>query len=524
MRILLLPQFTTTAFLAGMAGLLLLVDGLLPARPVNWSKVIMGLFFFGLMCLIRDEVALLLGAIAGPFLLERLGLKGWRRLLGTALACIGIFVSLQGIDHWAYHRDPAWAEFSEYNHMRGEIQDTPLARLIPKAAPAVGWTENDAWLFSNCYFPDRDVYAGVSKMQVSKIRDLWDKLKMLQREEPTPSGPSVTGSQPAAMWTVTSLLLLPNMYRTETLKPSDSARVMNLAILNAIWCIFAAGILRRRIATVLLIYYALFWVIGFYLLTTAHLPERVSYNFSLFIHAICLYWATGFQNLTATTTTRTNWFEYYRVRFWRPRALRLAALVSLSVWAIFYLFNVSMLSRTLAAYRYNQNAKYLTEKICGTPIRTLLPAGKTPLLVELPSDSLFEDLSDPSAERLPFFVEPAYGWSTQSPLSRQTLARYHADPHSLSVVGRPDIFFLMIPSWIAPLKTFYQEHYGLKIRFDMALNTDDMPQFKECHTYLYHPHIDDGTTPRIEWRNGFSSDAMDFKTSFLARLQSLILR
>jgi hypothetical protein len=486
-RILLLPQFTTTAFLAGMAGLLLLVDGLLPTHPVNWSKVIIGILFLSVMCLIREQVALLCGAIAGPFFLERLGLKEWKRLLGTALACIALFASLQGINHWAYHRDPAWAEFSEYNYMRGELNETPLGGLIPKAAPAVGWTENDAWLFSHFYFPDRDVYPGVFEMRVSKMRDLLDKVNTLQQEEPTQSVPSVTKS-----------LFLPKMYLSYPGNSGHSAWLMNLAILNAIWCTFVARILRRRIATVLLIYYAIFWLLGCYLLTTGRLPERVAYNFPLFINAIFLYWATGFQNLTATEPTRANWLEYYTGRLWRTRTLRFAALVSVSVWAFSYLASVSILTSTLVAVNsYYQNVKYISQEICPS-IRTLLPvpAGKTPLLLTFPSDSLLESslFSYRSAERGLFFEVPAYGWSTQSPLLSRILERHHLDSYSLSVVDRPDIFFLMKPEWIAPLKMFYHEHYGLGIRFDMVLNTDDMPQFKECQTHLYHARIDDGTT------------------------------
>ena len=90
-HILLCLQFTTTAFLAGTAGLLLLVDGLRPGCPAHWPKVTAGIAFVGLMCLVREPVMLLLAVIACPFLLERLGLAGWRRLLGTGLACAGIF-------------------------------------------------------------------------------------------------------------------------------------------------------------------------------------------------------------------------------------------------------------------------------------------------------------------------------------------------------------------------------------------------------------------------------------------------
>ncbi len=44
-HILLHLQFTTTAFLAGTAGLLLMVDGLQMGNPVNWPRVITGISF-----------------------------------------------------------------------------------------------------------------------------------------------------------------------------------------------------------------------------------------------------------------------------------------------------------------------------------------------------------------------------------------------------------------------------------------------------------------------------------------------
>jgi hypothetical protein len=493
-HILLHLQFTTTAFLAGTAGLLWLVDGVLPAHPVNWPKVIVGIFFFSLMCLIRQEVVPLFCAIAAPFLLERLGLREWKRVLGTALAGIGIFVSLNGVNNWAYQHDSAWAEFTEYNHARSKIHGTPLVQFIPQAAAAVGWTKNDGLMFSHFYFPDRDLYAGASKMQ-----HLLDKLKTLQRDGAAPSVNEGFLNDRPTRPPLTRLLFLPNMYLTDSGDAGDSARLMNLAILNAIWCIFAAGVLRRRIATVLVINYVIFWVIGFYLLTTLRLPERVAYNFPLFIHAICLYWATGFRDLTAKLPDKANRFDCYAVKSWRPKVLRMAGLAFLSVWAIFYLFNVSMLAESLrSANNDHQYLRYYVSQIIFTPIRRLLPAGKTPLLIALPADSVLEQslFFHPSREKVPFAMVP-YGWPSQSPLFNQVLELHHLDPYSLSVVSRPDTYFLMTPMWIGQLKMLYYEHYGLQIRFDMVINTDDMPLFNDCHIYLYRARLDEGTSDRV---------------------------
>jgi hypothetical protein len=466
-HILLHPQFTTTAFLAGTAGLLLLVDGLRPGHPAQWPKSAAGIALVGLMGLVREPVALLLAVIAGPFLLERFGLAGWRRLLGTGLACAGILLVLHGINRLAYQRDPAWAEFLEYNRMRGEIHVTALAAFIPQAAPAVGWSENDGWMFSQFYFSDPDVYAGVPQMRVFLA-----KLKALARDEP------------AASWRFPArFLFLPKMFQ------GDARLLMQLAILNAIWCLFAAGVFRRRCLVTLLVSYGLFVVLGFYLLRTARLPERVAYNIPLFVHAICLYWATGFRNLPVTAT-RPGRADVFVAPLWRAKIFRPLTLVLVPVWAFLYLFSLVQLTQSLwLANNYNRNLEQISHKIV-KPLRTLLPDQKPPILIPMPLDSVLERcvFFYPSAEKAPFFLVP-YGWITRSPLFSQILERHRLRPYSLSLVDRPDVFFLMGTRWLEPLRIFYREHYGLDVRFDRVLNTDGMPPFEDCRLYLYQAHL-----------------------------------
>ena len=473
MRILLHLQFTTTAFLAGTAGLLLLVDGLRPGHPAHWTKVIAGIALASLMCLIREPIALLFGVVAGPFFLERLGPAEWRRLLGTGLAFVGIFLLLHGINRWAYQRDRAWAEFSEYNRMRGEIHITPLAKFIPQAAPEVGWSENDGWMFSKFYFSEQEVYAGELKMHL-----LLDKLRFLARTEPAPS------------WTFSAkFLFLPLIFIR------DASTLMMLAILNASWCVLAAGAFRRRCLVALLISYGLFAMLSFYLLTTARLPERVAYNYPLLINAICLYWATGFPNLNVHSI-RTRCLNALFAPSCRAKVLRLVALSLFYVWAALYLFSLSKLAQSLwSANASNRNLEHISHKILG-PVRTLMPDRRLPVLIAMPFDSVLEQsiFFWPSAEKPPFYLVP-YGWITHSPLFNQILGRHHLQPYSLSLVDRPDVFFMMETRWIGPLRIFYREHYGLDIRFDMVLNTNAMPQFEDCKLHLYQAHIVDYKTP-----------------------------
>jgi hypothetical protein len=468
-HILLHLQFTTTAFLAGTAGLLLLVDGMQPRQPLHWPKTLAGVAFVGLMCLVREPVALLMVAVAGPFLLERFGLAGWRRLLGAALASTGLLLLLHGVNHWAYQRDPTWAEFSEYNRLRGEIHDTPLEKFIPQATPAVGWSRNDGWIFSKQFFPDPDVYAGLPRIQLFLA-----KLRTVAWDEPT-----------SHRTPLMRFLSLPDLFG------HDAGILMKLAVLNAIACLFAAGAFRYRCLVTLLISYGFFAVLEAYLFKMARLPERVSYNIPLFINAICLYWAAGFQK-RPVAANQPNRTEVSPVPFWRAGILRLLALVLLTIWGARYLAYLSLLAQNLwFANAQNQNLKQISRQILA-PIRKLMPAPQKPVLIALPNDSTLEQclFFYPPAKKAPFYLVP-YGWITYSPIYNQILEQHHLHPFLLSLVDRPDIFFLMRYNWewLQPLTIFYHEHYGLNIRFDPVVNTDEMPRYKECQLYLYQAHI-----------------------------------
>jgi hypothetical protein len=229
---------------------------------------------------------------------------------------------------------------------------------------------------------------------------------------------------------------------------------------------------------------------------TARLPERVSYNIPLFIHAICLYWATGFHNLPAAII-RPDRLNVVLAPPWRAKALRLAALALVDIWAVLYL--VCLAEWTLGMWSvntYNRNLERISHQIL-MPIRALMPAHKTPILIAMPFDSVLERciFFNHSAEKAPFFLVP-HGWITHSPLFNQILERHRLRPYSLSLVDRQDVFFLMnARRWLEPLRIFYREHYGLDIRFDMVLNTDRMPQYEDCRLYLFQAHAAGDKTP-----------------------------
>jgi len=216
-RILLRPQFTTTAFLAGMVGLLLVVDGMSSSPPGRSVRLIAGFLLFSLMSLIREPVAPLLLIMAFPFLAERFGFSAWRRLAVVYVLSAILFIGLHGLNQWAYSRHPGWARFSQYNALRGEIHGTELGRLVEKAAPVVGWNQNDTKMFIDSYYPESELYGSVATM-----RALHSTLKETAKQQPLISNFSVL------------YLFLPKLLGR------DAGLLMWLALLNGAWCLYFA--------------------------------------------------------------------------------------------------------------------------------------------------------------------------------------------------------------------------------------------------------------------------------------------
>jgi hypothetical protein len=466
-RILLRPQFTTTAFLVGMAGLLLLVDGLSLPQPPRWGRVIAGFALVSLMFLIREPVAPMLMVVAAPFLVERFGLSGWRRLFGVGVFCALLFVALQGINQWFYRHDPAWGEFEQYNNLRGQIHGTLLGRLVERTAPTVGWNENDAKMFLQSYFPDQDTYASLDKM-----RTLHANLQQAAKSEPFLRNFSGL------------YLFLPKLLGR------DAGLVMWLAILNAAWCLFFAGNQRARFLITLAGTYLVLVILSFYMRETARLPARVTYNMPLFLNAMCFYWASGFSPTLYADSN--NFFRNCLATLRRVGLMRLPLGGALVPWVAAYVYLVSEVGQNMWWHNSLHRNLSVVSQAVQRPIETLRPGGKKPTVVVLPFNTVLEQspFFRPAGMEAPCFFVP-YGWLTHSPIFDQILDQHQLYPYSTSVLDRPDVFFLMDTRWLEPLQKFYFDHYALNVRFDLVLNTDNSADYRNCQLHLYQGHVVD---------------------------------
>jgi hypothetical protein len=462
-RILLLLQFTTTAFVAGAAGLLLLVDGLQPGRPTSWPRVVAGLVFTTVMTMVRGPVAPFLVLVGLPFLIERLGLANWKRLVAPGIACAGLLLAVTGFNRWYYEKDKAWSGFMEFNTLRGSFQDTPLVVSALHTAPRAGWSINDIQVFGNFYGADPEVFGSSPR-----LRAFIEKVKAL--------------SPPQPRRFALKYFFLPNMFA------QDSAVLMEIAFLNALWCVLTAGAFRRRCAIALLASFGIFTALSFYLLSTARLPERVSYNMCLFASLICLYWASSFAVGGMADTAGGA------LRRWRdlvnahPARRWSVILIIFAVVGECGFMSAKIVPRLAFVNSMNHHVGEISGQIF-EPVRKLLPDGK-PIFVMLPYNCTVERCAIfyPGLEKIPCFLIPP-GWLMQSPIFFQTLEQHRLVPYSLSLLDRRDVFFLMESQWVQPLEIFYREHYGLEISITQVMNTDADPEYAHCQLHVYQAHV-----------------------------------
>ncbi|HUO58336.1 MAG TPA: hypothetical protein VMV05_09215, partial [bacterium] len=159
-------QFDMTAVLAAQAGILLFafsMEALPPGErsgPLLFSTAL--LFLSGL---IRFEAPFLVFLLFLPWWASKavsretrrgfFGGKFWASLVVLAFSALWIFQFA-----W-FQRDGRWREFADFDHARVTLQDYRILRYSPETQPvfkAVGWTENDLWLFKNWFLADSRKY------------------------------------------------------------------------------------------------------------------------------------------------------------------------------------------------------------------------------------------------------------------------------------------------------------------------------------------------------------------------------
>jgi len=156
-RFLLLPQFTTTAFMIGLAGVLLLLSTTIPMLV----RVSVGATLILLCGLIRVDVLWILLPMMGPLLLYAFWTSTpFPILMGVML---GAGMAL-GADHYMEVGSSSreWREFMVFNDVRGWLYDSPFHDCsIVENDLLVGaqWSRNDFLMMKSGFMDTRSVYS-----------------------------------------------------------------------------------------------------------------------------------------------------------------------------------------------------------------------------------------------------------------------------------------------------------------------------------------------------------------------------
>jgi hypothetical protein len=170
-------QFTKTAFLAGLGGILLLATTLQQdsSYRISWYRrffrLASGIFLLILSLFIRDR-SLMLACVASLPVIGFLAWSAWktgttRRFL-TVLASVSfVLLTLGFIALSIYTQSPGWDRFNRLNPLKSAFLDYQHVSYTTTTQPyfqEVGWSENDYRCLMSWWYVDPQVYSP-EKMQ-----------------------------------------------------------------------------------------------------------------------------------------------------------------------------------------------------------------------------------------------------------------------------------------------------------------------------------------------------------------------
>lgn len=172
------PQFTTVAFLAAQAAILVWWTGIRDGRDLTGTRFLFFLLFLGASALIRSDSALLalLIALPGSFLLAAgprvtkppgVAFRKWFLHLGLpVLTGLSLVLFLRAYNYRQYEGNQAWQGFYSFHEVRIKFMDYSYAPQDAAVYDEVGWSENDVSLIKKWFFPDPTTF---NQEKVSRV-------------------------------------------------------------------------------------------------------------------------------------------------------------------------------------------------------------------------------------------------------------------------------------------------------------------------------------------------------------------
>jgi hypothetical protein len=429
-------QFTTTAFAAGISGLLLLLR--LKETTVKKSLTLSALAVTMLVTagLIRGSVFYAMLAIGLPLIIfKAYQQKNLHNLIALAISAL-LFLAASNYDSFSYQKDPDWNYYSQYNSLRANLTDYPQYAYDENTKDiynAVGWTENRVNMFRSWSFADRDIFA---------LEDLTYIVEHIE------AGPVRDISSTFSAFFFGLVLV----------------RHTDLSGFLFTFAVFIMTILVVRREDKQYWYVALLMVTAaaVYLAYGGRLPARVLYPLLYFLCCYAFYFLTK---------DRNNVFRYIQ-NLSRHRGYIYIALTLICI-GIFLLDAQKSYNNKAVQERINQNLEQLNSQqyIYAT---WPFPGRFYPLIF--------------SVNYIPKFYNPdtiipdtiSFGGSfTHSPHNYRRLSKFDVKNVYLALVERDDILLVAEPERIEGLLAeFMKENYNITIRAEQVVITPDVPTFR----------------------------------------------
>lgn len=420
--LLLHPQYTSAAFLAGMGGLFLFAvafDAPPAERRVTLACAV-GLLWLAVV--IRDSAGVYLLLLGAPWLVGIYLRTRQRAVWVTLGVLIAGMLALQGYQHFCY-RAPEWRAYLPYRDARSALYDFPGLRgdyqprtltwaykqdaRTTSALKQVGWSGNDAGMFLNLLAPTGN--APFDQQSLQKLSRLVSHPRTIA-ETVGEFSLTLFGQ---ALWLLTSLCLLTVVVCFLVVTPAQR------------WVIGAtlAGMLLFEC--------------GF--AYTAKLPFRLIAPSLCFVSGLC-----GWYLCSGTEPPLTRLLKTLRV----PGALITGLLLLVALNFLFdYLLKVSTINSLFADDAQKLYASF-------TP-------PKDGLMVTTSSGFLYKSLSpfgDPARYRQWETITPG-AWALSSPLYTQVFTHYGITDMYLALLQRPHTFFCGTKAEAEMVKVYLAEHF-----------------------------------------------------------------
>jgi len=155
-------QFTTTAAVTGISGMLLVFTYIDSKDLSFYSAISMGIIFLVIAGLVRKNILYMILGLSSVYLLIKLIRKPGLRIPVIIAIIIAIFSLFNIYNNYYYNKDAQWDFYMGYNQLRGKIIDYPrfeYSKLNKDIYDDVGWSENDVEMFDNWFFADLKLYS-----------------------------------------------------------------------------------------------------------------------------------------------------------------------------------------------------------------------------------------------------------------------------------------------------------------------------------------------------------------------------